>query len=443
MPRRNLTIIFLASVLSIVCYGKAERNRYASVFADVMKEISEKYIEEVEPSELFKAAMRGMISEEVLDQYSYYIAPETFRRFQVEIDQEFGGVGIEVVIDPDSKRLTVMSPLAGTPAYRAGILAGDTILEIDGKSTEGFSLNDAVDLLRGKPEEPVSMTVLHAGEEEPETIEMVRAIILIKSILGDTRKKDGSWNYFLEENPRIGYIRITTFGEHTVEDLESALRQFKRHPVGGLILDLRNNPGGLLKGAIEVSDMFIDEGMIVSTRMRGGKIKEQYKAHQRNTIVGKETPLVVLVNRHSASASEIVAACLQDHKSRAVIIGERTWGKGSVQNVVPLEDGSALKLTTATFHRPSGDNIHRSKDATEEDAWGVAPHKDFEVKMSDEETVKVYLQRRDRDVVRTNGPPPSDDGKEKAELLDDPQLRRAIEFLESRFGRTDTTPDKG
>lgn len=437
MTRRNIWVIFLAAIVSLACYHKAQRNRFASVFGSTLSLIGEEYVEEVDQRKLFDAAMEGMVSQ--LDKYSNYINPEDFKQFQVSIDQEFIGIGIEVRLDPETKRLTVLSPLVGTPAYLAGIRAGDIITKIDGKSCEGLELKDAVGLLRGKKGTPVTMAILHRGEEEPVDIRVVRDTIQVASVLGDTRRKDGSWNFFLEENPRIGYVRINTFGEHTTEELRKALK-FEHQPIDALILDLRGNPGGLLLAAVDACDMFIDQGVIVSTRGRGGRPVEggKYEAHPSKTIVPADIPVVVLVNQGSASASEIVAACLQDHR-RAIVVGERTWGKGTVQNVIHLEGGqSVLKLTTASYWRPNNHNIHRTSTATEEDDWGVMPDDGYLVTMSEEEAERVYLARRDRDILNAPGSKsPAPVTEEVAMPVIDPQLRKAVEYLQQRLDEID------
>lgn len=433
MPRHNLHIILLAAALSLVCYQRAARSRYAAVFADAMQAVRSQYVEEVDERQLFNAAMDGMTGE--LDPYSAYINPEAYQQFQVSIDQNFGGVGIEVSIDPETKRLTIVTPLVGTPAYQAGAQAGDTILAIDGESTEGWRLQDAVGVLRGKPGTPVSMTVLHEGGTEPVDLTMRRANIEIESVMGDTRRDDGQWKFFLQEHPQVGYIRLVNFGEQTVGELKKVLTS-ESHPVEGWIIDLRGNPGGLLDVAVDVCDMFIDKGDVVSTRTRGGKIERKYRASDDGTIIPPRMPVAILVDQSSASASEIVAACLQDHQ-RAVVIGERTWGKGTVQNIIDLEGGrSALKLTTATYWRPSGKNIHRlSEDRDEDGEWGVRPNPGFEVEMDEEQLTKLYRWRRERDIVHNgnSGGDQADEDDEPEEEDDrrpDPVVQRAVEYIQ-------------
>lgn len=437
MPPRNLTIIFFAAILSLICYHKAERNRYASGVADAMELVSEYYVEEVDSRTLFENAMTGMVSG--LDQYSGYIGPESLKQMNASLDQEFGGVGVEVEKKEPDQPLLVLSPLVGTPAYRAGIQAGDQVLAVDGESMLGMHLNDAVKLMRGAPGSEIVLTIDRAGRDEPFEVTIVREVITVDSVLGDTRRPDGSWDFHLEENPRIAYLRLTTFGQHTVEEVAKVLESTdERNGFEAIIVDLRGNAGGLLDAAVGLCDLFIDKGRIVSTNGRYGKLRSSYEATSE-IAVPKNIWMVVLVNNFSASASEIVAACLQDHK-RAIVVGERTWGKGTVQNILDLEGGqSALKLTTATYWRPSGKNIHRQKDATEEEAWGVRPNQGYQVEIPEDAIEAIYLKRRARDRYQAT----PDDTESEVEVdeaatteegtVDDPQLRRAIDYLKERL----------
>jgi carboxyl-terminal processing protease len=436
MPRRNLTIIVLAAAVSLFSYDRAMRSRYSGVFGEALRRIRGHYVEQIDERKLFDAAMDGMIRSE-LDPYSAYINPDAYNQFKVAIDQRFGGVGVEVMMDPDTDRLTIASPLVGTPAYKAGAQAGDTIVAIDGVTTKGLQLENAVGLLRGKPGTDVTMTVLHAGETEPVDLHITRANIDIESVLGDTHRDDGTWNFFLADDERIGYIRLVNFGEETVAEIERVLTS-EDHPVEAWILDLRGNPGGLLSAAVDICDMFIDKGTIVSTLGRDKVELEKFTASPDNTIVPKDVPLVILVDEGSASASEIVAACLQDHK-RAIVIGERTWGKGTVQSIVDLEGGkSALKITIATYWRPSGKNIHRLEaDRTKDEngEWGVRPNDGFEVPMTDDERRAYYIWRRERDVIRVPGRDTSEaevsaDGETASPDL---PLNAAIKYLQQKL----------
>ncbi|MGA2033929.1 MAG: S41 family peptidase [Thermoguttaceae bacterium] len=365
------------------------------ILADTMDQVDRNYVKEVDRRELIEAAIRGIISK--LDPYSAYIGPEELGRFRTSVDNEFGGIGIQ--ISTEDGDLRVLSPMYGTPAYRAGIRAGDRIVEIEGKSTDGLSLDDAVARLKGKEGTRVSLTVVHADKPDRVTVAMTRERVRVETVLGDRRNADDSWNYMLDAKQQIGYIRVSAFGRDTANELQKALEQLKSQKVRGLILDLRFNPGGLLGAAIEVSGLFVSEGRIVSVKGRNTP-ERSWEAHKGGTFEG--FPMVVLVNRYSASASEIVSACLQDHQ-RAVVMGERTWGKGSVQNVIELEDGrSALKLTTAAYCRPSGKNIHRFPNSSDKDPWGVLPDVGFDLRLSESETAALLADRRERDILRTN-----------------------------------------
>lgn len=437
MPPRNLTIIFFAAIMSLICYHKAEKNRYASAVADAMDLVSEYYVEEVKSRTLFENAMSGMMSG--LDQYSGYIGPDTLTQMNASLDQEFGGVGVEVEKKEPDQPLLILSPLVGTPAYRAGIQAGDRVLAVDGEGMIGMHLNDAVKLMRGKPGSEIVLTIERQGRDAAFDVKIVREVITVDSVLGDTRRPDGSWDFHLEENPRVAYLRLTTFGKHTIEEVAKILESTdERNGFEAIILDMRGNAGGLLDAAVGMCDLFIEQGRIVSTNGRSGQLRKSYEATP-GIAVPKDIPVVILINNFSASASEIVAACLQDHQ-RAIVIGERSYGKGTVQNILDLEGGhSALKLTTATYWRPNGKNIHRRKDATDEEAWGVRPNKGFEVAIPEDIVERVYLKRRDRDRYQptTNGADAEAQSEEAATMeidaVDDPQLRRAIDYLNDRL----------
>lgn len=425
MPRRNLAVILISLVVSFLCYDKAIHNRYARTMATAMELIESFYYEPVEPRPLFENAMQGMVSR--LDPYSSFIPPRALERFEQSIEQEFVGIGILVSGPPQREEVTVISPIYGSPAYRAGIHAGDVIVAIEGTPTEELDLDAAISLIKGPRGTKVRLKVRRAMTGEEVEFEVERDIVRTQSVLGDTRGSGGKWNYFLREHPEIGYVRINGFGERTAEELRQAL-SFKGHPVESLIIDLRGNPGGLLQAAVETCDMFLDEGLIVSTKGRSGDSQREWYATP-GTLVDRDLPVVVLIDKLSASASEIVAACLQDYE-RAVIVGERSWGKGTVQNVFLLEGGdSALKLTTATYHRPSGKNIHRKPGATEDDDWGVRPDPGYEVKLDDDQYRKLYESRQQRDVLEGDVPP-------EALNVPDPQLNRAIEAVQELLKRS-------
>ncbi|RCS46077.1 S41 family peptidase [Bremerella cremea] len=436
MPRGNLIAICLAFVVSLICYQSTTHSRYALMFQQGMQTISDYYVRPVGEEELFNAAMAGLTSP--LDQNSVYIAPSHYPDFRRELGQEFGGIGVQVEFNEDKRQMIIITPLAGAPAYQAGVQAGDIVLAIDGVELNGEDFKTSLERLHGTRGTPVTLTVQHIGEEKPVDITVTRANIMVESVLGDSHGEGGKWNFYLTNHPNIGYIRVDSFGDHTADDFQAALEQIPKN-AEGLIVDMRGNPGGYLTAAVEMVDMFIDSGVIVTTRSRDNEIREIAKATNGNTIVPKDMPVVVLVNRFSASASEIFAAALQDHH-RATVIGERSFGKGTVQSIFPFpldSDRRALKITTATYWRPNETNIHRFPDATEEDDWGVRPDEGWELDLEDEMLKKVNQARRLHDVDRTNFSDPAlaesrEISEEEQSLLDfeDPQIQMAIEAIQ-------------
>lgn len=432
-----------------------EREEYYELYrllADTLDQVERNYVKPIDRRELFEAAIEGVIKRK-LDNYSSYITPAEIDGFRQGVDSEFGGLGIR--IENPKGRLIVVSPLVGTPAYRAGILAGDEIVEIEGESTRGMRIGEVVKKLKGPPGTSVTITVVHPNQTEPETVSITREVIRIKTVVGDRRDENDRWDFMYDNDHGIGYIRLTAFSRDTPRELRHTLEMLKLRGVRGLVLDLRFNPGGLLTSVIDICDMFITEGTIVSTEGRN-VAKQVWEAHVQDTF--DEFPIAVLVNEFSASASEILAACLQDHE-RAVIIGERTWGKGSVQNVIELEGGrSALKLTTASYQRPSGKNIHKFPGDSDNDEWGVRPNPGYEVALGDGELEKLNEYRRQQDIIRpkstertepddkedqeTSDPPPATDEEPVEERFVDSQLRRALDYVVSELDSEEMTNDE-
>lgn len=310
-------------------------------FTEVFSRIKKDYVEEVSDKTLLENAIRGMLSG--LDPHSSYLDPEHFKELQVGTSGEFGGLGIEVGMEDGFVK--VISPIDDTPAQRAGVKAGDLVIRLDEKPVKGMTLHDAVKIMRGKVGTDIVLTIIREGEEKPLKITITRDTIKVKSV----RARDLGDGF--------GYLRVSQFQSRTGENLTEAIEKLKKDNDGklnGLVLDLRNNPGGVLNAAVEVSDAFLETGLIVYTQGRIADSEMKFNATPRRVLDG--APLVVLVNGGSASASEIVAGALQDHK-RAVIIGTRTFGKGSVQTILPLNEKTALKLTTARYYTPSGRSI--------------------------------------------------------------------------------------
>ncbi|MGL4464043.1 MAG: S41 family peptidase [Planctomycetia bacterium] len=372
--------------------------------------------------EALDVVLGGMF--EALDPYSRYIDAAAYREFKKTTEGQFAGVGIQVRANADDGTIEVVTPLVGSPAALGGVWAGDRIVAIDGRPLQRLDMEEAVRLLAGKRGESVTLDLKRAGSPDPVRVVLQRAVVKVETVLGVERRPDGGWNHYLDRDAGIAYIRLTNFGSDTGDDLRAALRDLRRTGLTSLALDLRFNPGGLLAAAVDVADLFLDAGAIVTVRGRAGR-PEEFRAARFGTL--SPFPMVVLVNQGSASASEIVAAALADHE-RAAVVGQRSFGKGSVQTIFPLEQGAcALKLTTAMFYRPSGPTLHRFPESTPDEPWGVRPTDGLEVALNRAEVVKTYEHLRRREVLhRPDEPPPSDAG------FIDRQLETAVEYLRSR-----------
>jgi carboxyl-terminal processing protease len=413
---------------------------------DVAEEVEKKYVKELTPEkrrEFYENMINGGL--EKLDPHSQFINAEEYKQFIKQNRGKFGGVGIRLGVDR-AGQLFVESPMPGTPAYEAGVLAGDIIVKIDGESTENMSVKKAIDRITGDPGQAVTLTVLHVGASKPTDIKINRAEIIIESVLGDLRMEKNlkEWDFMLDKKNKIAYIRITNFTETTVTELTKVVEQLQADGCKGLVLDLRTNPGGLLKAAIEVSELFLPPGTrIVSTVGRSEK-EVVYDARKPKSGPYTSYPIAVLVNRFSASASEIVAGALQE-AGRAVIVGERSYGKGSVQTVILMEnETSALKLTTATYYVGKDDkkkNIHRFPDSKETDQWGVKPNEGYKVELSDEERANFYKWRRLRDVVRKEGQAVKVDESDKVPAdFKDKVLEKAKDYILDELQKRSEAP---
>jgi carboxyl-terminal processing protease len=429
MLTANVKLLGIVILVCAFCYGNAVRFRRVGDLSLVMDLVEHQYVDEAKPQDLYHAAMKGMI--ESLDPYSGYVPPESLRSFRSVLEQEFGGLGVSLDGPPRRDRFTVVSALFDSPAYRAGVKPGDVILEVNDRVVENLQFNELTNLLRGREGSKVNLLLERLGEENPILVEVTRGIIEVESVLGDQRKPNGKWEYRLAADPSILYIRIELFGEKTETELKHALESASKD-CRGIIIDLRDNSGGLLEAATQICDYFLDDGEIVSTRGRNGAPGDSYVA-KSGVLVPNDVPLVVLINENSASASEIMAACLQDRK-RAKVVGTRSFGKGSVQNVIPLEGGqAAMRLTTAYYFPPNGRMIHRRKNAGIDDEWGVLPDKGLDVSLAEEQLVRLGERVRKRadpvHYVEPNAEAQGDLLERDPSLADDPQLLKAVNLL--------------
>ena len=332
----TLILFFLSQK---VFSSESEIYNKIDVFGEVLEKINKEYVDEINQSDSMDSAINGLLQS--LDPYSGYMSPEIFSEMQTETSGEFGGLGIEVTME--SGVVKVISPIDDTPASRAGIKAGDYIVKINNTQVQGKSLSEAVDLMRGPVGSAIDLTIRRRGEKKALTFNVTREIIQIKSVKAD----------LLEKN--IGYIRLTSFNENSAKQIKKEINKFEKNKnLKAYILDLRNNPGGLLSQAIKISDFFLDNGEIVSTKSRQQSENRKWFAKKGDLTKGKT--LLVLINYGSASASEIVAGALKDHK-RAILIGENSYGKGSVQSIIPLKNKGAIRLTVAKYYLPSGESI--------------------------------------------------------------------------------------
>ncbi len=385
----------------------AETYKQVKLFGDVFERVRADYVEEVSDQELIESAIRGMLAS--LDPHSSYLDPKSFQDMRVQTKGEFGGLGIEVTME--NGLVKVVSPIDDTPAFRAGVQAGDLISHLDGEPVLGLTLAEAVEKMRGPVNTDLVLT-LRRPNREPFDVTITRDVITVKSV----RSR-------LEDD--VGYLRLTAFNEQTSPGLEQAVNRLSEQaegPLKGYVLDLRNNPGGLLDQAIAVSDAFLNAGEIVSTRGRHPDDAQRYNAREGDLANG--LPIIVLINGGSASASEIVAGALQDH-GRAVIMGTRSFGKGSVQTIIPLSGSGAMRLTTSRYYTPSGRSIQ---------ATGIEP--DIEVEQARLEPLDSVVSRREEDLrgalsnEKSEEGDSTPDGAADEEEIEDYQLSRAIDLLQ-------------
>ena len=400
------------------------------LFVDTLDQVERNYVKDLSRRELVEAAIQGMLAK--LDEHTNYIGPDDIDRFRTSVESEFPGIGVR--LSSERGKLVVSAVLGATPAERAGVVAGDVITRIENEPTENMKLDDAVKRLKGEAGSQVVLHLLRPATNKEDKLTLTRELVRVETVFGVNRSDGRRWNFICDADHQIAYVRLAVFGRHSAEELQKVLTELRAQQMKALVLDLRFNPGGLLTTAVEVADLFVAEGKIVSTS--GRNVQEQvWEARQPDTL--EDFPMAVLVNQYSASASEIVAACLQDHQ-RAVVVGQRTLGKGSVQNIVELDGGrSALKLTTAGYFRPSGKNIDRQAAGSDGDNWGVRPNEGLEVVLSGDETRRLaQAQRKGDEESPTSTSSPR---------LDDKQLEKALQYLREQLaaGPTAASPTAG
>jgi carboxyl-terminal processing protease len=399
---------------------------FVRTLVDIHRQVASNYVDPVDESKLRAGAIDGMLNE--LDPFSVYVPPSQQEDFDRMLENSFRGVGIQLDQRPEGGPIEVVTPIDASPAFRAGVQAGDIILKVNGESVEGLRLPEVVKKIAGKVGTEVRLTVRHLAGEEVE-LKMTREEIVVPTVKGYQRKADNTWDYFCCDDPKIAYLRITQFTSETFDNLKPTMEKLMAQGMRGLILDVRFNPGGRLDQAIDVVDLFLDEytngkrSVILSTKGRN-RPEQKVEAKAEGTL--PYFPMIVLVNEHSASASEIVAGSLMDNK-RALVIGQRTYGKGSVQELIPLDNkGGELKLTVAYYYLPSGRLVHRKKDATD---WGVQPQ--IVVPMDPQQERAAMQQRYEQELFKrpvVKSTTQSATGPATTQVTD-AQLQRAIDTM--------------
>ncbi len=421
-----LKVIILFSLITLLApktYGSSsdeEKYKYLDLFGQVFDRVRSSYVEEVTDQELIEKAIDGMLSG--LDPHSGFMNEEIFQEMQMDTEGKFGGLGIEITMEEGFVK--VIAPIEDTPAYDAGVLAGDYIIQIDETPVFGLTLNEAVELMRGKKGEPIVITISRANTE-PFEIEIIRDYIKIRSVKSEVLNN-------------IGYLRITSFNEQTESGLLNAIKKIEEeNKIKGYVLDVRSNPGGLLTQAVKVTDIFLERGEIVSTRGRNKKDIKRYRAKKSDRTNGK--PLVVIIDGGSASASEIVAGALQDHK-RAIIIGTQSFGKGSVQTIIPFQVSNSdnltgIRLTTARYYTPSGESI-QGKGIVPDIMIEQGEFESFDYKRFSESDLKDSLDKNNEEDVEENEENELSEFEKRLEI--DYQLRRAFDLVQgvSLFNET-------
>ena len=447
MPKRNVAIILATLLLSLICYSKIPQNNYTRLYQQATAMIDARYVEKIDQRQLFQGAMNGMMA--TLDEHSVYMEPREYRGLDEVLNQEFGGLGIYIERLPESNEIRIITPALGSPALEEGLQAGDVIVRIGDRLTADLTIEESQKLMKGPAGKDVELTVQREGEDELLVFMVTREIIQMASVRGYNRQADGQWKYRLPgEDAGIIYMQLVDFAARSAEEIKSILQTARgQSSYRGIILDLRGNGGGLLNTAVAVCDLFINQQEIVSVRFRNTQQDRSYEGTAEATI-DATTPMVILIDENSASASEITTACLQDHQ-RVVVIGQRSYGKGSVQDVEILQAGDeehAIKFTIAHFWRPDGQNIHRREPIGQADTnavWGVRPTEGYEVVLTPEQQAANQQDRLRRFVIQpqlneTNGEPTTTPAtsvefdKESTKPNLDPHLQKAIEYLNQR-----------
>lgn len=413
--------LVLISLLAIQLPGamppRDEDYGFVRTLVDIQRQVASRYVEETDPAKLRKSAIRGMLRE--LDPYSDYIAADEQKAFDQMLDGQFEGVGIHLS-QRDDGTIEIITPIDDSPAFKAGVMAGDVLLKINGQSIADKRVEEISKMVQGKVGTEVTLRV-RRGKDKELDLTMTRQKIVMPTVKGYQRNGDNTWDYFVDHNDKIAYIRITQFTGDTYEKFKAVVDKLMASGMKGLILDLRFNPGGRLESATQIVDLFVDQGVIVSTRGRG-RPEETIFANAAGTL--PKFPLIVLVNGSSASAAEIVSGSLKDNH-RALVIGSRTFGKGSVQELMKLDGdgGGELKLTVAYYYLPSGRLVHRKKDATD---WGVLPQ--IQVNIDPAVEQKILRERYEMDLFHKPGTGPAS-APATAPYGSDVQLQRAVDSM--------------
>lgn len=389
MPKRHCIFFIITFLISFILASQTSMRE--RIFLYVLHQIETEALEPVKHQDLLAGALTGMVQTTADYPYTSWLPPDEKKEYENELQGKIAGIGIFHLRKEFPSGNYTFIPLPESPASKAGLQYGDRIVQVDETKVAKLSIKEFVNLLRGHKGTTVSLTVLPRNSKDTKKIKIVRDLIQQDIVCGDHRNSDGSWNYTLKEDPSIGYIRITQFADLTVPDFLLALADLLNTKIKGLILDFRGNPGGFLPAAVTLCDYFVPEGSkIVTTRRRNGSIKREYIATSCEKI---DFPLIILIDEGSASASEIVAACLQDH-NRATIVGSRSYGKGTIQELFPLPCGMGLlRLTDASFWRPSNIPLHRFQESKEYDPWGVQPDPQNTVPLSEfQSMVLLWIQ---------------------------------------------------